>query len=147
MPMAALRPCAAHGCPALVRRGRCPAHTTQVSRERGSASARGYGASWRRLRALVLLQEPFCRACRAQGRVTASQDVDHIRPRALGGTDDRGNLQGLCHACHSAKTLREQRGGGAKSLEPHILGTAGARNVRVDEMEGAGNSDRPAGSA
>lgn len=76
---------------------------------RGSSSARGYGARWRRLRAMVLSQEPLCRACLERGATTPATDVDHIRPRRLGGTDRRDNLQALCHACHSSKTGREDR--------------------------------------
>lgn len=38
-------------------------------------------------------------------------DVDHIISRAKGGTDERSNLQPLCHACHSEKTNREDGGG------------------------------------
>ncbi|GEB79233.1 hypothetical protein DDE01_06480 [Desulfovibrio desulfuricans] len=66
----------------------------------------------------MLREEPLCRACAAQGRITAATDVDHIVSRAQGGTDDRANLQPLCHACHSRKTaqqdggLRGIRGGG-----------------------------------
>jgi 5-methylcytosine-specific restriction protein A len=59
---------------------------------------------WRLLRALVLAEEPVCRAC-AEALAT---DVDHIVPRrrrpelALA----RANLQALCKACHSRKTQK-----------------------------------------
>lgn len=33
--------------------------------------------------------------------------VDHIQPRRAGGSDEHANLQSLCHACHSRKTLRQ----------------------------------------
>lgn len=32
--------------------------------------------------------------------------VDHIKPRAHGGTDDPENLQALCHTCNTAKGTR-----------------------------------------
>lgn len=35
-------------------------------------------------------------------------EVDHIKPRAKGGTDDLENLQALCTACHAVRT-RDQR--------------------------------------
>jgi 5-methylcytosine-specific restriction protein A len=35
--------------------------------------------------------------------------VDHIEPFKFVGSNDRANLQRLCHACHSRKTLRENR--------------------------------------
>lgn len=40
----------------------------------------------------------------------ASDDltVDHIVPKALGGTDSRDNLQVLCRSCNSAKATSEK---------------------------------------
>ena len=35
--------------------------------------------------------------------ITAEQ-IDHVIPLALGGTDDYSNLQPLCKLCHKAKT-------------------------------------------
>ena len=92
-----------------------PAHWQSRSERdtrRGSAHARGYGRAWERLRAAVLAEEPLCRECQAAGRVEAATDVDHVKPRARGGTDARSNLQPLCHECHSAKTAREDGGFG-----------------------------------
>jgi 5-methylcytosine-specific restriction enzyme A len=60
-----------------------------------------------RVRRAVLSAEPLCRVCDAAGRVSAAVEVDHIRPLWAGGTHARENLQGLCVACHEAKTLRE----------------------------------------
>ena len=74
-----------------------------------SSTARGYGATWQRLRRQVLAEEPLCRACKP--RVTAAVAVDHIVPKAKGGTDDRANLQPLCQACHDAKTARDRATG------------------------------------
>jgi 5-methylcytosine-specific restriction protein A len=34
-------------------------------------------------------------------------DVDHIKPKANGGTDDETNLQSICEACHKEKTRKE----------------------------------------
>jgi 5-methylcytosine-specific restriction protein A len=34
--------------------------------------------------------------------------VDHIKPKAHGGTDDDDNLESLCAACHRAKTATER---------------------------------------
>jgi 5-methylcytosine-specific restriction endonuclease McrA len=33
--------------------------------------------------------------------------VDHITPKAEGGTDDHDNLQSICTECHDAKTQAE----------------------------------------
>ena len=40
--------------------------------------------------------------------LTAEQ-IDHILPLALGGTDDRDNLQALCKPCHKIKTAQDVR--------------------------------------
>ena len=37
----------------------------------------------------------------------AGTEVDHIIPADLGGGDDLGNLQALCHDHHEAKTAQE----------------------------------------
>lgn len=107
MPTRAKRPCCKAGCAALVDTGYCAKHQRDYEQQRGSSASRGYGGVWQRLRAVVLAEEPLCRACRAEGRITAATDLDHIIAKARGGTDARANLQPLCHACHSTKTARE----------------------------------------
>ncbi len=81
---------------------------------RPSAHARGYGARWERLRALILGRRPLCVACQQAGRVTAATDLDHIVPHkgdhALFW--DVANLQPLCKPCHSRKTVTEDGGFG-----------------------------------
>ena len=62
-------------------------------------------AEWRVLRAETLARDPYCRRCAA----APSTEADHRVPRQSGGADDLSNTQGLCKACHSAKTLEEQR--------------------------------------
>lgn len=74
----------------------------------GSSHSRGYGARWRALRALVLREQPLCQECLRQARTAAATTVDHVTPKAHGGTDARDNLQALCHDCHKAKTARER---------------------------------------
>lgn len=110
MPQAAPRPCAAPRCPALVTgpESRCPAHARPAwATTRGSATARGYGQFWRGARLGLLMAEPLCRACAAEGRVEVAREVDHIVPKARGGTDEATNLQPLCVAHHRSKTARE----------------------------------------
>lgn len=112
MPMLPPHGCASPGCPELVRHApRCVAHTRAVSREadqwRGSSAARGYGARWRALRLRYLREHPLCAHCAERGLTVSATDVDHVVSRARGGSDRDGNLQALCHSCHSAKTARE----------------------------------------
>ena len=66
---------------------------------RPSAAKRGYGATWRRMRLIVLHEEPWCRLCGAP-----ATDVDHIVPHVPGQPHDRANLRSLCHTCHSRRT-------------------------------------------
>lgn len=56
------------------------------------------------IRTSVLSKEPRCKTCLAQGRLTIAEEVDHIVPLDEGGSNDWGNLQGLCEPCHKAKT-------------------------------------------
>lgn len=90
----------------------CPTHAPEHAWNRPAGkptktTERGYGASWRKLRAHVMQGEPLCRICKADGRITAATEVDHITPKSRGGTDDPTNLQPLCHACHRAKTIAD----------------------------------------
>lgn len=75
-----------------------------------SASKRGYGRVWQRLRLMVLHRDPFCRDYFGIGCHDPSTQVDHIIPRSRGGDDTMENLQGLCAACHSRKTVAEDGG-------------------------------------
>lgn len=76
-----------------------------------TASERGYGNDWRKLRQEILLRDKgLCQECRRRGRLTKATHVDHIKPKADGGTDDPVNLQSLCKTCHEVKTIRENGG-------------------------------------
>ena len=81
-----------------------------------------YGSAWVRLRYQVLADEPTCRAC---GQAPATE-VDHIKPKSIGGTDDRSNLQALCSPCHRSKTGRDAHPN-VRPREPHPGLRRGAR--------------------
>lgn len=82
---------------------------------RGSRHQRGYGATWDRTRKRILdRDENLCQPCLKVGKTTLGTQVDHITPKAQGGTDLDGNLQTICEACHRAKTSSESRGGGVE---------------------------------
>ena len=95
-------PCLHPGCPALRP---CPAHPLQAWGGRPPANQRGYDWRWQGIRERVLMAYPICVACWS----TPSTEVDHIIPVSRGGTNEVGNLQGLCHSCHAAKTARDRR--------------------------------------
>jgi 5-methylcytosine-specific restriction protein A len=58
-----------------------------------------------RRRNQVLERDGFmCVSCGA----VSDLEVDHIMPRASGGTNDLSNLQTLCADCHRAKTQTER---------------------------------------
>ena len=65
--------------------------------------------TWRRLRKLVLSEDPLCRICSVLGRVSLATVVDHVVPVKAGGARfDMANLQGLCVACHNRKSAGER---------------------------------------
>lgn len=112
MPSASLVPCRDRLCPELIPRGSkwCPTHRTEHYRRQDAARTNKaerklyQSARWRKIRAIVLAEEPLCRACRR----AASREVDHIVPVANGGAMwDRANLQALCKSDHSRKTASE----------------------------------------
>ena len=101
MPLAPLRRCSWPRCFALVRGGtRCDAHRRGPWAGRPSPQTRGYDYRWTKIRKQVLAEEPACRYCKR----APSTQVDHIVPRFRGGDDTRGNLAGVCSACHASKT-------------------------------------------
>jgi 5-methylcytosine-specific restriction protein A len=103
--------CGEPNCGVLVSSGKCAAHAPRVRLvqldyrqvHRWYCSTR-----WQRLRAAVLTDGPFCRACRDRGVKALAVDVDHIRKHD--GVPEifweRANLQGLCKRCHTVKTSR-----------------------------------------
>ena len=73
-----------------------------------------YGSTrWRKLRALVLNEEPLCRLCERQGKTTAADTVDHIKEHKgdVALFFDRENLQPLCATCHSGRKRMQDRHG------------------------------------
>jgi len=74
-----------------------------------SRHERGYGREWEKLRTAALQRDKhLCQPCLRRHRVTPAAQVDHINPKAKGGTDDMDNLQSICGPCHDAKTLTDE---------------------------------------
>lgn len=116
-----LKPCRRVGCTELVRGGGyCEKHKIDSRRiRRNIQGERGvsrewhdlyYTVRWREIRADHLIAEPYCRECARHHIRTKATDVDHIVPHRGNKTlfYDTKNLQSLCHACHSRKTIAEQ---------------------------------------
>ena len=75
---------------------------------RGTRHERGYGTEWDHTRLRILKRDCYCcQMCMRQGFVTAGNIVDHITPKAEGGTDDEANLETICKPHHTEKTQAE----------------------------------------
>ncbi len=87
----------------------------QYDTQRGSSTKRGYGRDWQKVRAAVLAEEPLCRVCMAQGRVTEAVEVHHEQPISEhpGLRLQKAFLVPLCKPCHSALEARKRAAAGA----------------------------------
>ena len=83
----------------------------EYDRWRGSASDRGYDATWRKTRNAFMAANPICRICLDAGRVRVADMVDHIVPVKIApdGLLDPDGLQSLCNACHQTKTRADEK--------------------------------------
>jgi 5-methylcytosine-specific restriction protein A len=101
-------PCREPGCPALVTWPDiyCLEHRRERERERGSASARGYGQRWREIRLAKLKVNPLCEMCEAGGMTEPATEVHHVLPLEEGGTNSSDNLMSLCRSCHEGTKKR-----------------------------------------
>ena len=109
MPWSPKRDCV--GCGRRVAGGR-PCPHCKARRDASQPGVRErYGAGWDALARRVIAEEPLCRLCEADGRITASTQADHIVPVSVRPDlkQERSNLQGLCDRCHAAKSAAEAR--------------------------------------
>ena len=68
---------------------------------------------WKKIRQLVLHNNPLCVMCRKKNIYTTANTVDHIQPINKGGAVYAlNNLQSLCSSCHNRKSAND-RGKGA----------------------------------
>ncbi|BDM64550.1 HNH endonuclease [Shewanella sp. NFH-SH190041] len=112
MPPRTPKPCAYRGCKRVTTERYCDEHKScgwEAHQQGKSASERGYGWSWQKLRMQVLKRDKFlCCECRRKGKAVPANDVDHIVAKAHGGSDSMDNLESLCRKCHRAKTALER---------------------------------------
>ena len=120
MPIKALRPCKASGCPELTSGRYCPAHgeyEKAVERgydtRRGSTAERGYGGRWQRAREAHLRHYPLCVNCLRNGRTEPGTVVDHIKPHRgdMKLFWDSSNWQSLCQPCHDSWKQSQEKAG------------------------------------
>lgn len=113
MPRAA-KTCSVPGCPEITHTGRCPTHTRQADRGRGTAHHRGYGHHHRtRFREAVLARHPICTLCKRAPSAHADHYPLSRHELVRQGLDpnDPKHGRGLCQRCHSTETAKHQPGG------------------------------------
>ena len=67
------------------------------------------GTTLQNIRARHFAAHPLCVMCLEQGAVSVAVELDHIVALSKGGADVECNRQGLCRACHAAKTLADMK--------------------------------------
>jgi 5-methylcytosine-specific restriction protein A len=77
-----------------------------------SSTQRGYGYKWQQSRKIFLAQHPLCERCKAEGKVTVAEVVDHIIPHKgdMKLFWDTKNWSALCKWHHDSVKQREENG-------------------------------------
>lgn len=104
-----MRSCPCLDCGRLTSSTRCPSCRTAYNRlrdsHRGTTTARGYGAGWRKIAAAVLERDSYrCHWCGG-----SADTADHVIPKAAGGTDQLANVVAACRPCNFGRTARYGR--------------------------------------
>ena len=74
-------------------------------------------SKWKTQRLLVLRRDSYiCAYCGE-----AANEVDHVHPRVLGGTDDLDNLVACCRRCNSSKGKRSDAVFSARASTPPVF--------------------------
>lgn len=75
-----------------------------------TTTERGYGWKWQKQRKRIIARDNgLCQPCMRQNKYIKFDEIDHVIPKAQGGTDDDDNLECICIDCHKQKTQREKR--------------------------------------
>jgi hypothetical protein len=64
---------------------------------------------------------PLCVECQKIGIIKATDEIDHVIPLAMGGTDTDDNVQGLCYEHHAKKSSLEDVSHEAAANHPDWL--------------------------
>ena len=67
------------------------------------------GRKLQKIRMRHFTRHPLCVHCAAKGISRLAEELDHIKSLQAGGQDVESNRQGLCKACHEAKTIRDMQ--------------------------------------
>jgi 5-methylcytosine-specific restriction protein A len=106
MPYKPKKPCSYPGCPEVTHDRYCDKHKTKASREYDSYSRlpdhdKTYGYRWRLIRNRYIQKHPLCEECLKAGRFVPADEIHHILPPELGGSNEDENLMALCKSCHT----------------------------------------------
>ena len=82
-------------------------YTVPVLEAKAGTTERIRGRKLIAQRKRLLRDNPLCVHCKAQGRVTLAQELDHIIALHNGGTNNDDNIQGLCIDHHKIKTAKD----------------------------------------
>lgn len=111
MALAPQRRCNRPGCRTIIRGASyCPEHQRPARPEKRKREDRGILGTydWKLKSESYRNQHPLCVPCLFNDRITSTQLVDHIVPRACGGAEyDDANLCSMCWKCHNQKTAKE----------------------------------------
>lgn len=77
-----------------------------VDKKRPSASKRGYGREWQRIRKAHLFKNPLCIFCLELNETVPATVVDHIDGDSFNNSP--ANHRSLCKRCHDQRTGRDQ---------------------------------------
>ncbi len=110
MPTKPRHQCNRVGCYALTSERYCAEHQRQAveayEAKRGTATERGYNATWARVRAMKLAGDPLCERCRVHGLTVAAVLVHHKDRNPRHNTAE--NIESLCDACHDDEHRNER---------------------------------------
>jgi 5-methylcytosine-specific restriction enzyme A len=110
MPNKPKHPCNHPGCRELTNDRFCPNHARQAraadDARRGTATERGYNATWSRVRGMKLASNPLCERCESQGLAVEATLVHHKdrNPR----NNQAENHESLCNECHDAEHTHDR---------------------------------------